>query len=203
MRTRIVLFIGIASLVALAATSSDAAAQQQTFYGCLMPGGSLSHVTTLAPPTCPSGATPVTWSQTGPRGPQGPTGATGPQGPQGPTGPQGAQGPQGPAGPAGSGTVVFTSEVNPAYPFCWIPFGVHFDGAPECPRVGPDSLTLTPMLSLNLPAGISFHATTHLAQPQTVYASCWASNQDDANHIQTWAMAGTLTAIKAGTITRQ
>jgi len=164
---------------------------------------------------------------------------------------------------------VFASEVNPAYPYCWIPFGVHFDGAPECPRVGPDSLTLTPMLSLNLPAGdyvvsatfdlvdqaqyflennsrkvycdlttalefdnvyaylanrigrgsakiyldgfggnldhgtISFHATTHLAQPQTVYASCWASNQDDANHIQTWATAGTLTAIKADTITRQ
>src|SRR5262249_2547444 len=140
---------------------------------------------------------------------------------------------------------------------------------PECPRVGPDSLTFTPMLALNLPAGdyvlsatfdlvnqanyflennsrtvycdlttalqfgdvfaylgnrigrgsakifldgfggnmdygtISFHATTHLAQPETVYASCWANNQQDANHVQTWAMAGTLTAIKADTITRQ
>jgi hypothetical protein len=50
---------------------------------------------------------------------------------------------------------------------------------------------------------LSYHATTHLDQPQTVYASCWADGQDDANHIQTWAMAGTLTAIKADTITRQ
>lgn len=65
---------------------------------CFNSGGNIKVVETHP---CPSGWTPLAWSQTGPAGPQGPEGPAGPQGPAGPAGPEGPAGPDGPEGPEG------------------------------------------------------------------------------------------------------
>jgi hypothetical protein len=60
------------------AVSAAASPTTTTFYGCLH-AGTLSSVSTTAPPKCGK-FTPVSWSELGPQGPQGPAGATGQNG---------------------------------------------------------------------------------------------------------------------------
>jgi hypothetical protein len=62
-----------------------------TFNACLA-GGVLFHVGASVP-SCPKGASVVSWSQTGPQGQPGPQGPAGAGGAQGPAGSQGLSGP--------------------------------------------------------------------------------------------------------------
>jgi hypothetical protein len=62
-----------------------------TFNACLADG--VLFRVGASVPSCPKGASAVSWSQTGPQGQPGPQGATGATGAQGPAGPQGASGP--------------------------------------------------------------------------------------------------------------
>jgi pilus assembly protein FimV len=83
---------GTAAGAAIAAGPIDSSG---VIHGCYYPAnqhGSSRIVLQDSAISCPAGATPITWNQTGPQGPQGATGAAGPQGPTGPAGTAGATG---------------------------------------------------------------------------------------------------------------
>jgi hypothetical protein len=94
------------TLGATAAVTAGASGTTHTYFACLK-SGALSKVGT-ASPTCPAGATKISWNS------QGPVGAAGPKGAAGPAGAAGATGTQGPAGPTGpSGTTGIFGSANP------------------------------------------------------------------------------------------
>ena len=126
--------LGFGAAVAHAATSSAIPGSDGIIHGCYVSGASLRTLYLIDPSTgqhCPTGYSPLSFNQTGPRGPVGPQGPTGPQGATGATGPQGIQGPPGadgadgadgapgapgatgPAGPAGT-SAVYTAGGSPA-----------------------------------------------------------------------------------------
>jgi hypothetical protein len=82
--------IGLSALAVLGTGTGYVYANtgEVVFSGCLA-RGTLSGVTTGAPPTCAKGATLVSWNNVGPQGPKGDVGAVGPTGAPGPTGPRG------------------------------------------------------------------------------------------------------------------
>jgi hypothetical protein len=88
----------------------EAVASGTTYYACLK-GGKLTQVGTTSP-TCPAGATVISWDEQGTQGVQGPTG------PQGPAGPQGSSDTQYTAGNAWAATVNDGATVDlPQLPF--------------------------------------------------------------------------------------
>jgi hypothetical protein len=104
----------VTGLVIATGGISTAATPTVTYYACLK-SGALSLVGTKAP-TCPKGATKISWNSVGPKGAAGPAGKDGAAGLQGPAGPNGLnglnglqglqgipgiQGPQGLTGPIG------------------------------------------------------------------------------------------------------
>ena len=98
------LFIGVGLsvlTVGLGLGAVDADPSDPTYYACLK-NGSLSAVGT-APPKCPTGASLISWNQSGPPG------APGPAGPAGQPGAEGEQGAQGVPGEPGVVTAVASS----------------------------------------------------------------------------------------------
>ena len=75
-----VLIGGVAVAGVTVAVEAGAAGPGTTYYACLSHKGGLSKVGTTAP-TCPSTATVISWSQTGPQGIQGVQGPPGPLNP--------------------------------------------------------------------------------------------------------------------------
>ena len=101
------------AVIALAGGGTALAAGSATatpvYKGCLTSAKTLTNVqiNPAKAPTCPKGATRISWNQTGPAG------ATGAPGPQGQKGDIGATGPTGPQGPAGTftPTTVYSASV--------------------------------------------------------------------------------------------
>ncbi len=111
-----------AVILGLVGASAVAAADGDTYSGCLNPTGFLVNVAVGEEPfrPCNDDAMLIQFSQTGPQGPQGEPGEQGPPGevgPQGPQGPQGLPGEQGPQGLAGEvGPQGLPGEVGPQGP---------------------------------------------------------------------------------------
>ena len=126
--------VAAAVILGLVGASAAAAADGDTYSGCINPTGYLVNVAIGDEPSkpCNGDATQIQFNQTGPQGPQGgigpqgaqgepgaagPQGEIGPQGLPGEVGPQGPQGEPGAAGPQGEiGPQGLPGEVGPQGP---------------------------------------------------------------------------------------
>ena len=95
--------VAAAVILSLAGVSAVAAAEGDTYSGCISPTNYLVKVAIGAEPSepCDSDETQIQFNQTGPEGPEGDPGETGLQGEVGAQGPQGPQGEVGSPGPQG------------------------------------------------------------------------------------------------------
>lgn len=160
---------------------------------------------------CPTGFTPISFSQTGPTGaagpigPRGPVGSTGPAGPVGSTGPAGSPGPSGPSGPAGptgpasapnvytssSGTVPIPSG-NTTYWYFSLPAGTY-------------ELTAQFHVTNNFgegqfACGLSATDSQHTTAPGTALTSGATNGSGPAVYDQDYTVLGTVTIADSGTI---
>jgi hypothetical protein len=113
------LAVATAVILSLVGVGAAAAAEGDTYSGCISPTSYLVKVAIGAEPSepCDSDETQIQFNQTGPEGPQGNPGAIGPQGEAGPQGPQGPQGEVGPQGLQGDpGEMGPQGEVGPQGP---------------------------------------------------------------------------------------